>query len=145
MNIYVLYIRVMWHLIYLSTSYMKTGLRPCVSLHCCQMKLVCINIESFYWGDHVIHHLYSHTWMREVAPWSFIALCTTYLRLPTLMQDNILTHKAIRTANLIILPWDPGPGWTRRPTQGHDRRCSFIKYWPVETKLIWTLTWYILY
>ena len=49
----------------------------------------------------------------KLEPFSFLALFTTYIRLTTLMQDNILTHKVIRTGNLTILAWGPGPGRTR--------------------------------
>ena len=37
------------------------------------------------------------------------------------MQENILTHMAIRTGNLTTLALDPDPGGPN-DTQGHDRR-----------------------
>ena len=36
------------------------------------------------------------------------------------MQDNILTHKAIKTGNLTTLALDPGPGGPD-DTQSHDK------------------------
>ena len=47
--------------------------------------------------------------------------------LATLMQDNILTHKAIRTGNLASLVLNPGATGPD-DTQGHNRVCSFITY-----------------